>query len=114
MTDDNPNATAPVDKRPTSEGSGGQAGASSKAPTTEQLREAIDSGEAGDKVGFPDPATVPLGADSEAGGHPMTPEMRRMAYEQETGRPDADDRTDTAGDERPTSAGRPGDASGAG
>ena len=108
MTDDNPNAVAPPEHRPTSEAGGkGRAEHSSDAPTSEQLRDAIDSGEAGDKVGFPDPATVPLGADSEAAGYPMTDEQRRMAYEQETKRPDADDRSDTAGEERHVSSGRP-------
>jgi hypothetical protein len=36
--------------------------------TGEQLRDQIDSGRTGEKVGFPDPATVPLGTDAEAGG----------------------------------------------
>jgi hypothetical protein len=34
----------------------------------EQLRDQIDSGKTGEKVGYPDPATVPLGTDAEAGG----------------------------------------------
>ena len=36
--------------------------------TGEQLRHDIDSGKTGEKVGFPDPATAPLGTDDEAGG----------------------------------------------
>ncbi len=45
----------------------------------EQLRADIDSGKTGEKVAFPDPATVPLAADAEAGGVPTTafPEERR-------------------------------------
>lgn len=111
MSDDNRNAVAPASHRPTSEAGGKGRGTHSEgAPTTEQLREAIDSGETGDKIGFPDPASVPLGADAEAGGYPTTAKERRAAYEQETKRPDAPDRTDTAGDERHVSSGRPGDA----
>ena len=34
----------------------------------QRLRRDIDSGRTGDKVDFPDPATVPLGTDAEAGG----------------------------------------------
>jgi hypothetical protein len=37
-------------------------------PTTDRLRHDIDSGRAGDKVAFPDPAAAPLGTDDEAGG----------------------------------------------
>ena len=36
----------------------------------EQLRDNIDSGKTGEKVGFADPATAPLGTDDEAGGAP--------------------------------------------
>jgi len=39
-------------------------------PTVERLRADIDRGQTGEKVGFPDPAAVPLGADSEAAGTP--------------------------------------------
>lgn len=39
---------------------------------TSRLRRAIDSGETGDKVAFPDPAAAPLGTDEEAGGKPPT------------------------------------------
>lgn len=33
-----------------------------------QVRKRTDSGKAGDKVDFPDPAAAPLGTDEEAGG----------------------------------------------
>ncbi len=57
------------------------------APTTEQLRRAIDSGLGGDKVDFPDPAAAPLGTDDEAGGFPPTPEEREAAYRKEAHTP---------------------------
>lgn len=38
------------------------------APTTDQLRHAIDHSAANDKVDWPDPAASPLGTDAEAGG----------------------------------------------
>ena len=38
--------------------------------TGEQLRDQIDSGRTGEKVGYPDPAAAPLGTDAEAGGTP--------------------------------------------
>ena len=45
----------------------------SSAPhNVDQLRQRIDSGETGEKVGFPDPAAAPLGTDAEAGGTPPT------------------------------------------
>ena len=48
-----------------------------QTPTVEQLRNDIDTGGAGDKIGFPDPATAPLGTDAEAGGFsPTTQELR--------------------------------------
>ncbi|QQR39722.1 hypothetical protein [Devosia rhizoryzae] len=45
----------------------------------EQLRADIDSGKTGEKVGYPDPATAPLGTDDEAGGARATayPEEKR-------------------------------------
>lgn len=43
----------------------------------EQLRSDIDSGKTGEKIGFPDPATAPLGTDDEAGG------ARAVAYPEE-------------------------------
>ena len=41
-----------------------------QAPTTDQLRNDIDTGRTGEKVNWPDPAAAPLGADAEAGGAP--------------------------------------------
>lgn len=49
-----------------------------KAPTTDQIRAEIDSGQTGEKVGFPDPAAAPLGTDAEAGGHPATAADRKL------------------------------------
>jgi hypothetical protein len=49
------------------------------APTSEQIRIAVDQGKSKDKVAFPDPAAAPLGTDDEAGGTPPTPE--RLALE---------------------------------
>jgi hypothetical protein len=43
-----------------------------RPPTVEELRDDIDSGRTGDKVNYPDPAAVPIGADAEAGGYPPT------------------------------------------
>lgn len=40
--------------------------------TADAMRGSIDSGKAGDKVDFPDPAAAPLGTDAEAGGTPPT------------------------------------------
>ena len=40
------------------------------ADTVERLRSEIDSGQAGDKVDFGDPAAAPLGSDEEAAGTP--------------------------------------------
>ena len=50
-----------------------------RAPTTDQLRHEIDSGATGEKVDFPDIATVPLGTDDEAAGFTPTGQERRMA-----------------------------------
>ncbi len=41
--------------------------------TMAQLRQDIDSGRTGSKVGAPDPAAAPLGTDDEAGGAPAAP-----------------------------------------
>ncbi len=49
-----------------------------QAPTTEQIRNAIDSGITGEKVGFPDPAAAPLGTDAEAGGKSPTATERKL------------------------------------
>lgn len=42
-------------------------------PTSDQLRDNIDKGQTGEKIGMPDPASVPLGTDAEAGGVSPTP-----------------------------------------
>src|SRR6266571_2333439 len=39
-----------------------------KRLTADQLRRDIDRGRTGDKVSWPDPASVPLGTDEEAAG----------------------------------------------
>lgn len=57
-------------------------------PTTDQLRNAIDSGATGDKVGFPDPAAAPLGTDAEAGGYPPTHQERKMEARSQTVHPE--------------------------
>jgi hypothetical protein len=62
-----------------------------QAPSTDQLRHAIDSGRTGDKVDFPDPAAAPLGTDSEAGGTPPSPLQVRTAIRAETQRPRTDE-----------------------
>jgi hypothetical protein len=54
-----------------------------KAPNADQLRAAIDSGAAGDKVAFPDPAAAPLGTDAEASGAPPASSERRQAFRAE-------------------------------
>jgi hypothetical protein len=58
------------------------------APNAAMLRDDIDSGETGDKIGFPDPSAAPLGTDAEAGGNPATREEMKVAREAETSRPD--------------------------
>jgi hypothetical protein len=52
------------------------------APTTDQIRNAIDSGATGQKVSMPDPAAAPLGTDDEAAGNPPTMQERAMAARQ--------------------------------
>lgn len=47
-------------------------------PTTDQIRNQIDSGNTGEKVEFSDPAAAPLGTDAEAGGQAPTAAERRM------------------------------------
>jgi hypothetical protein len=47
--------------------------------TTEQLRIAIDQGQASSKVDATDPAAAPLGTDDEAGGTPNTAAQVRLA-----------------------------------
>lgn len=53
----------------------------SKVPTTDQIRDAIDSGKTGEKLDFPDPAVAPLGTDAEAGGNPPTQVERGIEAE---------------------------------
>lgn len=50
-----------------------------RAPTVDELRRRIDSGEAADKVDFPDPAAAPLGTDAEAAGTPPGETARARA-----------------------------------
>jgi len=54
--------------------------------TSERLRHKIDGGRTRDKVDFPDPAAVPLGADEEAAGTPLGGPSVRTALLQETRR----------------------------
>lgn len=51
----------------------------SAAAAVDRLRIAIDRGETGDKVAYPDPAAAPLGTDAEAGGNPPTAREIRAA-----------------------------------
>src|SRR3954470_21030091 len=51
--------------------------------TTDRLRADIDSGRTGDKVGFSDPATAPLGTDDEAAGTPPSKAAIAEAARQE-------------------------------
>lgn len=60
-----------------------------KSPTTAQLRDDIDSGRTGDKVGASDPAAAPLGTDEEAAGTPLSPADIEAARQAEA-RPAAD------------------------
>jgi hypothetical protein len=48
--------------------SGGNFADEPEPATPDQLRDAIDHGETGDKVNARDPAAAPLGTDAEAGG----------------------------------------------
>ena len=47
--------------------------------TTDRLRRDIDSGQAGDKADWPDPAAAPLGTDDEASGNPPNAAQVRQA-----------------------------------
>lgn len=51
--------------------------------TVAQLRQDIDSGATGEKVGMLDPAAVPLGTDAEAAGAPPTRAMVQAARDAE-------------------------------
>ncbi len=58
--------------------------------TSAQLRDDIDSGRTGDKVGGLDLAAAPLGVDDEAGGAPPDPQLMAKARALETaGKPDS-------------------------
>jgi len=73
--------------------------------TTAKLRDDIDNGRSGDKIGFPDPAAAPLGTDAEAGGASPTPEQVRMAQRHEVdGRPEG---PTAASDPRPVTMQHP-------
>ncbi len=54
-----------------------------RPPNVEMLRAAIDRGETGDKVPYPDPAAAPLGTDDEAAGTPPPPEALDIAFASE-------------------------------
>jgi hypothetical protein len=54
--------------------------------TTYRLRHEIDSGQSGDKIGFPDPTSAPLGTDDEAAGTPAPPDAVRETAAYETSR----------------------------
>ena len=59
-----------------------------QTPTSDQLRQQIDSGLTGEKVAMPDPAAAPLGTDAEAGGAPPTAAELTMAAKQAPQAPD--------------------------
>jgi hypothetical protein len=52
--------------------------------TVDQLRADIDHGRTGDKVASSDPAAVPLGADEEAAGTPVSSKQAAAARLHET------------------------------
>lgn len=57
-------------------------------PNPAQLKDDIDSGRTGDKIGGFDPAAAPLGTDEEAAGTPVPAEAVALARAQEgAGRP---------------------------
>ncbi len=60
------------------------------ADTTSRLRADIDSGRAGDKTDFSDPAAAPLGTDAEAGGTPPGDAEIARARDAETAGPPRD------------------------
>ncbi len=61
------------------------------ATTKNTYRDRIDSGETGDKIAFPDPATAPLGTDEEAAGTEpqVPPDADRTSSVAESRRPNA-------------------------
>jgi hypothetical protein len=56
-----------------------------KPPTSEQIRDKIDRGAAGDKVNAFDPAAAPLGSDDEAAGVTPTRKALELARASEAG-----------------------------
>lgn len=71
--------TAPDDRATVDPGQGSNAA---------QLKDDINSGRTGDKVGGFDAAAAPLGTDEEAGGAPHDPELMTVVREAEAqGRP---------------------------
>jgi hypothetical protein len=79
-----------------------------RKPTSDQLRDAIDRGEAGDKVNFSDPSAAPLGTDDEAAGTPPSEAQRRRAYEAEVAHPARDGAAEPERERRTPSALQPG------
>lgn len=63
--------------------------------TADQYRAEIDAGHTGDKHPHSDVATVPFGADAEAGGHPTPAEALKKARDQEVRRHDGSGADDT-------------------
>jgi hypothetical protein len=54
--------------------------------TAAQLKNDIDRGRTDDKIAWPDPAAVPLGADEEAAGTPPSAAAVAQAHADETSR----------------------------
>ena len=66
-----------------------------------RLRDDIDRGRTGDKIGFPDPAAAPPGTDAEAGGaSPGSAEVRTARHQEPGG-------SASAPEPRPASTGGP-------
>lgn len=59
-----------------------------QTPTSDQLRNSIDSGQTGEKVDMPDPAAAPLGTDAEAGGSPPSAAELKLEAQSAPSRPD--------------------------
>lgn len=59
-----------------------------QAPTSDQIRNDIDTGATGEKVAMPDPAAAPLGTDAEAAGTPPTAQQRTLARDEAPQRPE--------------------------
>lgn len=67
-----------------------------KAPTSDNLRDHIDHGAAGDKKSFSDPAAAPHGTDAEAGGAPPTAGERSNSFADESRAPSKAQRRERA------------------